>query len=448
MIENRHDTLCTVTKGDTMAEQVTNYKCPTCTGPLQFSASTGKLECEYCGSSFSVEEIEALYEAENAKATEAKEQADAAAEAAKEDEWTVTDDQWNESGMKTYNCPSCGADLVCEDTLAASSCPYCGNPTIVPGQFTGMLKPDYVIPFKYDKKQAVAGLQKHYGKRFLLPKTFKDTNHLEEIKGVYVPFWLYDGSARGDCTYEGVKSNTQKKGKKEIEIRKYYHVERSGELGFEKIPADASTHMDHTLMESVEPYNYEELKPFSKAYLTGYMADKYDISAEENADRASSRARESTKNALRNDADNYDELNAEREDIHVEQGKVNYALMPVWLLSTKWNDQNFTFAMNGQTGKMVGDLPVNKTKLAITSMIILALSFALCYFAIEFSVGMSILVAAVITAIIAFALYNSMMSVAKATTADNYIKQGSVNITHRVDRYLREERIVTEIDDD
>jgi len=421
-----------------MADQITNYKCPACTGPLHFAGSSGKMECEYCGSIYGVDEIESLYEAENAKAEAAKEKADAKA-AAPKDEWEVSTDEWNGEGMKTYNCPSCGADLVCEETMAASSCPYCGNPTIVPGQFTGMLKPDYVVPFKLEKNDALEALKKHYGNRFLLPKTFKDTNHLEEVKGVYVPFWLYDGEAQGDCLYEAYTSTTRREGPDEVTIKKIYSVERQGGMKFEKIPADASSRIDNALMDSIEPYNYADMKPFSKAYLTGYLADKYDETAEDNADRAVSRAKESTRRAMLADVKGYTGVTPRREDIHVEQGKVHYAMMPVWLLNTKWNGQDFMFAMNGQTGKLVGDLPVDKAKLTITSILVFLATFFVSMGLIGLSGFLSFIAGAVITAIVAAVLYGGMKSVVSASVADAYVTDGGVNFTHRKDTFVRQE---------
>ncbi len=168
-----------------MPSQVTNYKCPSCTGPLHFSSATGRLECEYCGSFFTVEEMERRYAQQEQQAAQASQAAEERRAAGKEDEgenWGVSE------GMRAYNCPSCGAQLMCDANTAATSCPYCGNPTIVPGQFSGARKPDYVIPFKYDKQAAIDALKKHYEKKPLLPRVFKTQNHLEEIQGGDVPF--------------------------------------------------------------------------------------------------------------------------------------------------------------------------------------------------------------------------------------------------------------------
>ena len=202
-----------------MPTQVTNYQCPACTGPLHFSAETGKLTCDYCGSAYDVAEIEALYAQKEAEAAAAKEAADAKAEAAKAD--AADDGGWDTSGLssdwgadadglRVYGCPSCGAELICDETTAATSCPYCGNPTVVPGQFSGALKPEFVLPFRMTKDDAVRALRAHYRGKPFLPRSFTAGNHIEEIQGVYVPFWLFDGGAEGEVDYKAANSRTYK----------------------------------------------------------------------------------------------------------------------------------------------------------------------------------------------------------------------------------------------
>ena len=197
-----------------MASQITNYKCPACTGPLHFVGASGMLECDFCGAKYDVAQIEAMYAEKEAAAVAATEKAEEKAEANRQKLADMEAQGWDTSGlnnewgaeadgMKAYSCPSCGAELICDASTAATSCPYCGNPTVVPGQFSGALKPDYVIPFKLSKEDAVAALKNHYKGKPLLPGAFTKGNHIEEVKGVYVPFWMFDGQAEGTVDYEG-----------------------------------------------------------------------------------------------------------------------------------------------------------------------------------------------------------------------------------------------------
>jgi len=350
--------------------QVTNYQCPACTAPLTFDGSTGRVACEYCGASYSVAEIEALYASADQAAAEAQAKADEKREQqqveAEEAGWDTSElgSDWgiDADGMRAYNCPSCGAELICDATTAATECPYCGNPTIVPGQFAGILKPDLVIPFKLKKKDAIEALKKHYEGRPFLPRVFKEQNHVEEIKGVYVPFWLFDGEAEGEANYEGTRSFKYSDGDEEVVETEHYMVYRSGKVAFEKIPVDGSTKMPDDYMDSIEPYDYQELTAFSTAYMPGFLADKYDMTAEECSERADKRAEKTIEKCLRDTVTGYEGVIDGEKLTKLHRGTVKYALLPVWILNTKWNGQNYLFAMNGQTGKMVGDLPVDKTK--------------------------------------------------------------------------------------
>ena len=200
-----------------MATQLTNYQCPACTGPLHFDGASGKLVCDFCGSSYDTAEIEALYAEKEA----------AAETAAQNKQAPPPDSVWSENeaaGLRSYSCPSCGAELICDETTAATSCPYCGNPTVIAGQFSGMQRPELVLPFVLDKNAAKAALKKYYrGKRFL-PNAFSSQNHIEEIKGVYVPFWLFDANASGSGQYEATTSSSHRNGDYVITTTKHYDV--------------------------------------------------------------------------------------------------------------------------------------------------------------------------------------------------------------------------------
>jgi len=336
--------------------QVTNYQCPNCYAPLRFDGAAGMQVCDSCGTKFEVEVIEQLYAD--------KEQA--AAAAGTEPQWDIsmTNNFTAEEAakMRGYLCPSCAAEIVCDDTTAATACPYCGNPTVVPGQFAGGLKPDYVIPFKLDKNKSIAALKSYYGGKKFLPDAFEANNHIEEIKGVYVPFWLYDGETDSVMRFKGTKVTSRTSGDYKITDTDHYRVVREGRVAFEKVPVDGSSKMPDAHMDAIEPFNYVDLKPFSTAYLPGFLADKYDEDAETCSKRANDRITASTERAFANTTSGYTSLNREYSDIKLKKSVVKYSLMPVWMLSTKWDKQNFLFAMNGQTGKLVGDLPIDNGK--------------------------------------------------------------------------------------
>ena len=345
-----------------MSDKATNYQCPSCTGPLHYDGAAGRLQCDYCGSSFDPAEIEKLYaEKEQQAASQSETGSDTG-------EWqSSADEDWGTDAdkMRVYSCPSCGAQLICEETTAATSCPYCGNPTVIPEQFSGILKPDYILPFKLSKDDAVSARKRHYTGKLLLPKLFRDNNHIEELRGIYVPFWLFDGEAEGSANYMATTTRVFRHGDTEITETSFYEVQRAGTLPFSRVPVDASRKMPDDYMDSIEPFDYAGLKPFSTAYLPGFFADKFDVSIEESSSRADKRCRQSLSDALQGTARNgrpYTSVTPTGEDIHLKRAGVHYALLPVWMLNTRWNGKNYMFAMNGQTGRMVGDLPVDRKR--------------------------------------------------------------------------------------
>ena len=327
------------------------YKCPCCDGAIEFDTEAQKMVCPYCGTEFEMETLSA-YDSELSSTPESNMTWDTKAGS----EWVPGETD----GLRIYTCKSCGGEIVGDDTLAATSCPFCGNPVVMMGQFAGALKPDYVIPFKLDKKAAKEALKKHYLGKKLLPKAFKDKNHIDEIKGVYVPFWLFDTDAEAHIRYRGTKTRTWSDSDYRYTETSFYNITRAGNIGFERVPVDGSTKMDDTLMESIEPFDFSEAVDFQTAYLAGFLADKYDVDSQQSIVRANERITKSTEDAFASTVDGYTTLMPVASNIALQNGVAKYALYPVWLLNTSWNGQKYTFAMNGQTGKLVGDLPLDK----------------------------------------------------------------------------------------
>ena len=255
------------------------YKCPCCDGAIAFDSGIQKMKCPFCDTEFEMEAL-AAYDSELKNET------------ADDLQWKTSDaTPWQEDGIRSYVCKSCGGEIIGDENTAATACPYCGNPVVMMEQFSGTLKPDLVIPFKLDKKAALAALKRHYEGKKLLPKVFKDENHLQEIQGVYVPVWLFDTQAEADVRYRATQVRVWSDSRYDYTQTSYFAVSRSGSLGFERIPVDGSTKMDDALMESIEPFDHKDAVDFQTAYLAGYLANKYDVDAEEGIERANTRVR-------------------------------------------------------------------------------------------------------------------------------------------------------------
>ena len=327
------------------------FKCPCCGGAIGFDSTIQKMKCPYCDTEF---DIETLISYDRELKNERPEDLT----------WeTQAGGRWQEGetdGLRSYICNSCGGEIVTDANTAAAACPYCDSPVVMTEQFAGLLKPDFVIPFQMDAKAAKAALTKHYKGKCLLPKVFKDQNHIEEIKGIYVPFWLFDAEAEADIRYRGTRVQTWSDSDYHYTRTSYYSIRRGGTLAFERVPVDGSSKMADDLMESIEPFDFSDAVDFQTAYLAGYFADKYDVDAEQSTDRANLRVRTSTEDTFSSTVRGYASVIPESSSIRLQNGRAKYALYPVWLLNTSWKGQRYTFAMNGQTGKFAGDLPMDK----------------------------------------------------------------------------------------
>jgi len=327
------------------------YKCPCCDGAIAFDSSVQKMKCPYCDTEFEMETLLAY---------------DQELHTQQEDDmqWqTAAGGQWQageEESLCSYVCQSCGGEIVTDQTTAATECPFCGNPVVMMGKLSGALKPDYVIPFQFTKNDAKESLKKHYSGKPLLPKVFKTENHIDEIKGIYVPFWLFDADADANIRYKATRVRHWSDSNYHYTETSHYAVSRAGSIGFQQVPVDGSTKMEDTLMESIEPFDFSKAVDFQTAYLAGYLADRYDVDAEQSVQRANERIRTSTEMAFSETVRGYTSVTPVSTNIRLKNGVARYALYPVWLLNTSWKGQKYTFAMNGQTGKFAGDLPMDK----------------------------------------------------------------------------------------
>ncbi len=332
------------------------YKCPCCGGKIEFNSQLQNVKCLYCDTEFDVSTLKGYDDILN---TDQKEEA----------KWqSVPNREWTPEeadGMTVYTCRSCGGQILVDSTTSATSCPFCGNTAIFPDRLQNDLKPDVVIPFKIDKEAAKAALENHTKGKKLLPSIFRSKNHIDEVRGIYVPFWVFDVEANGTVAYRATRIRTWSDSHYHYTETSHYSILRSGSCAFQKVPIDGSVKMDDKLMESIEPFDFSQAVDFQTAYLSGFLADRYDVESAETQNRADARVKESTEEAFRSTVNGYDTVTVENSRIGFHNGKALYALYPVWMLNTSWNGQNFVFAVNGQTGKCAGDLPLDKKKAAL-----------------------------------------------------------------------------------
>lgn len=327
---------------------VIDFKCPMCAGVMRYDSESGKLTCDSCGYQKDIEETEAEIA-----------------------------DVREDDGEREYICDSCGAVLVTEPEVSATTCPYCGSHVALGGRLAGELTPDMVIPFSVSKDEAKAAFKKWAKNGLLTPRDFMTERRLGQITGVYVPFWLYDMEVTAQATCLCTKKRSHRRGDYIIHETDYYQVYRKADLNYLKVPADASVKMDDATMDYLEPYHYSELKEFRPDYLAGYQAERYSADADELEGRVKSRIRTFAEKYLAETITGYSTTTYNSRECVATRGKEYYALLPVWTLQYKYKGEERLYAMNGQTGKVVGDPPISKAKVAKWVAILYGGSFAL-----------------------------------------------------------------------
>lgn len=341
------------------------YKCPNCNADLKFNPTTQKLECEYCLSSFTVEEIKQVCaNTENSIPEEAVQ--------LKED---------FENNTHLYRCKSCGAEIIADSEQTALFCYYCHNPVILAGKMGGEFKPDKVIGFKLTKENAIASFKKWVGKRWFVPSDFKSEQQIEKLTGLYVPFWLADCHINADYKAIGKKVRSWTSGNYRYTETNEYRIVREGTLTTRGIPADGETKIEDLLMEAIEPFDYKELKDFSMSYLSGFFADKYDVDKAAVFPRIRVRATQASSAYIKGTIGGYTTVIPSVQQFNIVNTDWNYTMLPVWFLSYNYKNRIYEFAVNGQTGKLAGTPPLAKGKLAL------------------FCAGLAVTVAAVLTVI-------------------------------------------------
>lgn len=352
-----------------MMVEILNYKCPSCTAKIVFDPKTQKWNCEYCGSSFTLEDLEkhSSTKSENIDVIDKK----------VKKKMTKEEKEYRgiKEDMDVYHCSSCGAEVIVDQNTSASFCVYCKNTAIIKSKLTGEFAPAFIIPFKNTKDEMIEAFKKIGKGKPLMPKIFNNPKNIEEFTGVYIPFWIFDCSTEGKISGSAKRIITWTTGSNMYTKTDTYSVSRNGNLNFEMIPVDGSSRFADDIMNSIEPFEYKDLTKFSYSYLSGFLSEKYDVNKEEAFEVAKERAKNSIVEGLSNDITGYMSKSIITKEIDVSQSKCDYILLPVWMLNVKFGDKLHIIAMNGQTGKMIGDLPVSKKRAFVMWFIIFIVTF-------------------------------------------------------------------------
>lgn len=301
------------------------YKCKNCGGNVLFDPDSQKMVCAQCSSENSQDIISGNLE----------------------------------------SCPNCGAPLEITDKTTSSKCNYCGSYLIFDNHLQNDFLPNLVLPFKISKNKVRDLINENFGKRISVPDNFLNYKSLEKIEGVYVPFYLYDYLSH--CTLEavGIKDRSWRQGDYIVTEHRHYQISRDLDIPFHKVPVDGSKVLDDAKMSLVEPYDYDQLLSFDTQFLSGFFSDQADFEKGDLETLAQEKARDFAKIILNRSVSGYTRIVKNREEIDCANIDSYYALMPMWIYRYSFMEKEYDIFINGQNGKIIGEIPIDKKKVFI-----------------------------------------------------------------------------------
>ena len=333
-------------------ERSLDYKCPTCNAVILYNAKNKKWNCEYCGNQYTIEDLKKYNKV-------------------KKIEENIEDiNEETTPEYITYHCKDCGAEIIADAQTSATFCVYCGNTAILKSKLVGKFAPDMIIPFKKEKQIAINEFKNLSKGRPLVPKGFNNEKNIERIRGIYIPFWIYDICVDGEIVLDAKDVSTWSSGNYRYTKTDTYSLIRDGSMNFYKIPVDGSTRFDNNIMNTLEPFNYNELEEFNYAYLSGCYAEKYDQHSDELYNFVANRAVNSAKSIMSQSSKVFTTKVIVKDTLKPIPLNKKYVLLPVWMVNVKYKDKMYIFAMNGQTGEFIGDIPIDVKKTILFSILI------------------------------------------------------------------------------
>ncbi|MFV0559866.1 MAG: TFIIB-type zinc ribbon-containing protein [Enterococcus sp.] len=370
---------------------VLTHKCPNCGGALTFDPKDQKFHCPYCLSIFTEEEV-TLYEEQQRKArmddtleqttTESNEGPDSTEQESMDSseeeqvDQTTQSETTKEDALELFLCPSCGAEIATDATTAATYCYYCHNPVVLSGRLSGDFLPEKVLPFAIEKEEAVEKFLAWTKKKRFIPKAFFSKEQIDTLTGVYFPYWSVDAELSGELDATGTRLRVWRVGDIEYTETKQFAVKRKGNLSFKELVKNAlSKNTQQKMVESVQPFPIQQAVDFKSQYLSGFQAEKRDIEFIDLREPVVKELKEYSQNMLQQTATGYTTLTNVRSQISLDSEAEHYMLLPVWLVTYRSHESSkkiYYYAMNGQTGRTSGVLPVSYKRLGLATAGIVA----------------------------------------------------------------------------
>ena len=370
------------------------YECPNCGSNLKFDIASQQMLCSYCNTTVSPYSIQNDHDAE------------------KNDEYDTT----------VFTCSQCGAELLSEDTTAATFCSFCGSTAILNSRIGKGRRPVHIIPFSKTKEDCKASYSRMMQRAIFAPKELKDQEYIEKFRGIYMPYWVYSFEKKGKITFQG--SESRQKG--DYLITKHYDIISDVEASYEGISYDAAASFSDDLSGAIAPYDIKAGKPFTPSFLSGFYADTGDVDSSVYKWDASDFVTEDSFRRLANDSvcsryhvKNQNNAYFLKNALRPECTAAESAMFPVWFLSYRKGDRVAYAVVNGQTGKAAADLPVDRKKYIIGSLLLAIPLFLILNLRFTIKPGAVLILSALLAFMCALISFSQMSRIREKETRGN-----------------------------
>lgn len=284
----------------------------------------------------------------------------------------------------SYICTKCGTIISSEKD--EKKCPYCSEKLNASYKTKSNIKYNYIIPFTHSKKDIANIIKKYIKSRPLFPKNFNIKNNINNIKSIFIPLWIFDFEASGEIEVEGAKISKFKSNSKSYKKTDLYNITIGGNMNFANMTLHTSKKITENIIDNLDNYDYSKQIEFDNKYIKDRLVEELDMKIRDIISLSEVDVKELFKNKLIGEIKDYDEIESKENTINIRNTRKNCVLVPVWLLSINYKNQEYDIYVNGQTGKVIGNIPISYKKLVFKSIFTFLLIFLIIYFLLNYKV--------------------------------------------------------------
>ncbi len=325
------------------------FRCQNCGSEMVYSPEMNSLFCEACNSTKEIEIGEfKIIENDFKEALE------------KKGRFNVHIDK--ESVVNEVECSGCGARSIYNGEVFADKCVYCGSSYVVTVEGGDYIKPEYVIPFKIDKKEADKKIANWAKSQFYMKSDFRKSLRNDGLYGVYISFWTFD-----------VNTTTPYSAKRGVYIEdnaverniKWSGVTGTSKVFFDDILVHAVGNKVPNISEQSNSFDTTLALPYNEEFISGFIAMKYEIDLEQAWEIGKEICNERIKVNIKEEIGG-DEVRELKISPSMSDVTFKHVILPIWLSGFTYKDQVYTYIVNGQTGRVSGKYPLDTVRVALT----------------------------------------------------------------------------------